>query len=136
MIIDWKDEYNIGIQLIDNQHKGFIEIFNRLYESFMERKPELVLTGVLKQLEAYTEFHFSTEEAYFDEFCYAEFEFHKSQHQLFRDRLLDLRNRFLAGKEHEQLTAELVDMLDNWFIHHIRTEDPKYVPCFREHGLK
>lgn len=129
----WKDEYSVGVEMIDEQHKVFVGIMNELYTAILEKKEKRVLDDVFKQLVAYTQFHFQTEERYFDEFNYEGSAEHKAAHQKLREQIAELETRKDGIMENP---FELMDFLEDWLVDHIMGMDKKYGPCFKEHGLK
>lgn len=52
-MIKWRNEYTLGIELIDNQHKKLLEIVNRLYSAFIEKKQSEEVLTVLVELKDY-----------------------------------------------------------------------------------
>lgn len=129
----WKDEYSVGVAMIDAQHQMFIGIINELYSAIMAKKEDDILDDIFNQLVAYTQFHFQTEERYFDEFDYEGAAEHKRAHQDLRDQIADLQ------KQESDIMKDpfkLLDFLEDWLIDHIIGMDKLYGPCFNEHGLK
>lgn len=65
----WEDKLNTGIPLIDIQHKTLFDLINYFYlmeEDLDEEKVEFIL----KSIENYTLYHFSTEEKFFEKCNY------------------------------------------------------------------
>ena len=64
--IEWNDEYLLGIQEIDNQHKKLVAIANELYDITTGNSEvyKLEMSKVLKKLTDYTVYHFSSEEEF------------------------------------------------------------------------
>ncbi len=131
--LEWKDEYSVGVALIDEQHKMFVGIMNELYSAIVEKKEKTVIDDVFKQLVAYTQFHFQTEERYFDEFKYEGAQEHKEAHAKLRHQIAELEERKDGIFEDPFL---LMDFLEDWLVNHIMGMDKQYGPCFREHGLE
>ncbi len=134
MLIKWKDEYNLGIKQIDEQHKNLVSVMNNLYEIINE---EFGLDGtkkIFEELKKYSEQHFSLEEKYFDEFGFKNAEHHKQHHRFFREKIIELSEE---GRL-EQIPAcfSLIDFLEDWFLNHVTNEDREYVSLFKEHGIK
>ncbi len=129
----WKDEYSVGVAMIDAQHQMFIGIINELYAAIMSKKEKDVLDDIFNQLVAYTQFHFQTEERYFDEFGYEGAAEHKAAHKRLCDQIADLQKQ---ESDIMQDPFKLLDFLEDWLIDHIIGMDKLYGPCFNEHGLK
>jgi hemerythrin-like metal-binding protein len=135
-MINWSPQYSVGVKVIDDQHKRFMQTFNDLYEAFLRGEAEDKLAVTLKELSDYGEFHFATEERYFKDFGYEGSEEHIRNHDDFRVQLEEFKKHFFQEKDLNKLALDLVDMLENWLIKHVAEMDQKYVPCFKEHGLE
>ncbi|TSC52077.1 MAG: hemerythrin [Parcubacteria group bacterium LiPW_41] len=133
MKIEWKPEYNMGIAVIDEQHKMFVATLNSLYEAILEGKGREHLAKIFTDLESYITLHFSTEEKYFHEFNYEGMEEHIKEHRKFQSKIAEFKNSFEHGES--EISSILIDFLENWLIHHLATIDVKYIPCFKSHGL-
>lgn len=131
---EWKKEYSVGVEMFDEQHKVFFRIVNDLYEAITTGKEKDILDEIFRQLIHYTEFHFESEEHYFDEFHYEDTVEHKKAHVELCRQIAELKEK----KERQDLDNpyELLDFLENWLVDHIMGMDKKYGPCFKEHGLK
>jgi hemerythrin len=63
LYIVWNEYNNLGIAVIDEQHRGIVAIINSLHYFIQEGQGEDVLVPTLGMLEHYTRIHFLTEEA-------------------------------------------------------------------------
>jgi hemerythrin-like metal-binding protein len=134
MAIVWRDDYSVGLVTIDEQHKVFISILGRLSAALSERKLQEETVGILKELEQYAEAHLAFEERHFQEYGYEWGKSHTEEHDSYREKLKDLRNRYMRGDEF--LAMEMLGFLEGWLEHHIKVSDREYVDCFRSHGMK
>ena len=128
----WKQDYSVGVEIIDDQHKHFIDIFNRLY-SIIQQGQTTSLDKIIEELVIYTKVHFDTEEKYFKEFNYEGASEHINAHKILTAKV----GEFLERKNEDQLIVsfELLDFMENWLIDHLSVMDKKYTKCFKEHGL-
>lgn len=133
MAILWKEEYTIGLETIDQQHRKFIDILNKLSKSFLSQDDRKEVAIVLKELEEYAENHFAFEEKYFRDFNYEDSEEHKKHHEVFRSQIQSFWEQL--KNENELLKYDLLQFMDNWLTAHIVKEDKKYVECFRKNGI-
>lgn len=78
----------------------------------------------------YTDYHFKTEEKFFDKHHYPETEKHKEIHQSFVDKTVELKE----GLESGQMTVsyDIMNFLRQWLIDHILKEDKKFDAYFKE----
>lgn len=88
--IIWKPDYSVHVKEIDEQHQNFVHILDTLYDAIQKGETEKILNDTFAQLMRYKEFHFATEEKYFDEFNYEGAEVHKKAHQDFRNAVAEL----------------------------------------------
>jgi len=133
-LIVWGPRYSIGLKLIDDQHKVLIDLINELYDAFGSNKDKKIIKRVLKELLDYTIYHFGNEEKMFKEFGYKEIGNHEEQHEKFIHKIEQFKNDFEKGSS--ILAFDLIDFLKNWLLNHILKIDVKYVPLFKEKGIR
>ena len=132
-LISWKDSYNLEIQEIDNQHRGLVELINKLHEAMKEKKTQKALGSIIDEMVSYTKTHFKTEEDYFKKFGYKETAAHKEEHRDFVAKVLEFSKDFENGKV--MLSIDIINFLRNWLIDHILGSDTKYISLFKRKGL-
>ena len=133
-MIEWKEEYSIGISIIDKEHKELIRIMNAAMVAKQHGDNIDEISGLLKELTTYALKHFSTEESYMIEFNYPEFQYHKEEHHDFSKKAIAYCNRVIEGDYH--ISNEIFEYLKEWLVNHIQITDKKYVECFRENGVE
>jgi hemerythrin len=139
MRIPWNSSYSVNVKEIDEQHKKLLEMINNLADITLSESKVPTddernkLENILNELIRYTEYHFSTEEDYFDEFDYENADSHKKEHKKFVEKIKEFMKRF-RNKE-ASISFELINFLQDWLIDHIMGTDKKYTKCFNEHGL-
>jgi hemerythrin-like metal-binding protein len=133
MEFEWKAEYSVGVNEIDNQHKKFFMIINSLYETIKMGEDKESMVRILADLAAYANFHFSTEEKYFEEFKYKESEAHTVMHEEYKRKLSEFIERLQT--DGLELSEDIVSFSREWLSVHILKEDKKYSETFLEHGL-
>jgi hemerythrin len=126
--LEWNDDLNTGIEVIDNQHKQIIYFVNQLNDAAQTGDREKI-AGVISGLVDYTLFHFSFEEELMGEADYEFLRPHKKVHEIFVRRVSEFRARFDAG---EDVAIDLHAMLARWLINHIRYEDGAFAAPVKE----
>lgn len=121
-LIEWTEDLNTGIRVIDNQHQRIVEYINKLGHAQQHHSREEV-GEVLDELVDYTLSHFAFEESLMEESHYAYINAHKKVHQLFVKRIADYQQRF---KMNEDIAEELINTLRAWLINHIKKDDKDY----------
>jgi len=133
----WTDEYSLGIAIIDDQHKHFFEIVNKIYallEKESNNREEML--KVVNELVDYAYMHLSTEEKYFNQFSYSDIANHMKYHMSFREKSAEYLERIKKeGEDLPKLLLEIDDFSKNWLSHHILVADKMYASFFKSHGL-
>ena len=127
-IIQWSPTLETGIDVIDQQHKRIVDYINALRIA-QGKGDRGAVAKTIDDVIDYTRSHFGFEEALMEDAGYDQIHVHKLTHQLFFGRVVLLQERFISG---ENVTQDLYDMLSNWLITHIQTEDQDYVGAVKE----
>ena len=128
VLIEWKDEYSVGIEKIDDQHKTLIEMINDLNEAMLNRIGQETAGEIIESLIYYTDSHFRTEEELFDNFSYPDSASHKKEHSDFVKKVSDFRKDHESGKI--GLSVYIIEFLSTWLKNHITGTDMKYASFF------
>lgn len=128
MHIQWTNDLNTGIEVIDEQHKRILEFINKLGKGGNHQTVGLVL----EELVDYTVSHFAFEESLQEEAGYKFAKPHKAVHEMFITRVTKFVDRHKAG---EDVSKELYNMLSTWLISHIKRDDMAYVTAVKTNIL-
>ena len=125
--IEWTADLEIGIGVIDGQHRRIVDYINALTDigTGMDRA---VVGGVIDDLIDYTHSHFEFEEALMEEAGYESLAVHRRTHQAFRDQINGYKTRFKDG---EDVAQPLTELLRTWLVRHIVSDDCSYAPLVR-----
>ena len=121
--IEWNETLSVGVDLIDEQHRMWIERFNNVAHAIAERHGAETVSNTLGFLVDYTEEHFATEEARMAEMQYPDAASHKAKHDELRKTLDDLVQDFREDGPTEELAIAVDTFLGNWLLTHIREVD-------------
>ena len=130
-MMEWNETYNIGIDVIDNQHRQILDYINAL-EQVKNTGQRDKIKEVLEDLIDYTQSHFSFEENLLEQVSYQYLPSHRGIHDLFVKRLNDYRLKFEKG---ESIEKDLYRLLSKWLINHIQHDDQDYVDAVRDNML-
>ncbi len=120
---DWSDRLEIGLPLIDEQHKRFFD----LAASFSGNGDEVRVMKTLAILSDYIRSHLRDEEALMAAAQYPGLAAHCRLHAEFRHMLGDLLKR--ARKlSLDEIAEEVKYLVNGWFYQHILTVDFEYAP--------
>ncbi len=131
-LMRWNVTYSIGLNVIDNQHRRWVEFINVLYKAYkLNSKKETVLEHIDKLLD-YSDYHFGFEEKYMEDFKCNVLDEHKKSHKHFVDSIRELRMQYKQGDK--RALYKLIILLHNLTASHIE-ESREYVPCFKKNGF-
>ena len=133
--VKWDKRLELGIPLIDKQHKHLVGMCNELHEALRNRqghnKDEWLSTVscVLRQAVEYTKTHFSDEERLMTACRFSDYEQHRQHHREFVQTI----SKVLADFEGMSLTLgfDFADYLRDWILSHVACEDKQYCPVVR-----
>jgi hemerythrin len=132
-LIEWTPEYSVGVAEIDEQHKKMFATVNNLYDAIHAKGTTELLRKFIQEMVDYADYHFSTEEKYFEKFKYHEKDEHIKTHNVYRERVLKYVKEFEENKEF--LSFEILDFLEDWWLGHIAKVDKRYMDFFHFRGL-
>jgi hemerythrin len=130
--MDWKDDFGVGIAIIDQQHKKLVEMINILYDHMKAGKSGVVIESLLASLIDYTKVHFKTEEDFFSKYQYPQASPHIAEHGKFVETVGKFNQDYVNKKV--GLSIEVLDFLTNWLRDHILIQDKAYGPFLRDQG--
>ena len=121
----WSDRYNVGVDIIDREHKKLFRILNKLFDiGQMEEKSRWVCQEAVKYFKDHAIQHFQDEEGYMISIDYAGLEMHKRIHDNFRDITLPALEKELEQKNYsENAIDHFLGVCAGWLIGHTLTED-------------
>ena len=124
-MIKWKEEYYMGVESLDEQHKELFEIANRIYSLL---KNELILDKynriieIIDELKNYTMNHFQAEEEYMKSIGYKRFLSQKAAHNEFLEKMNSIDVEKIDNGHNEYLIG-ILDFVCDWLGQHIIKED-------------
>ena len=132
--VEWKDDYSVGIDSIDQQHKKLLNLINQLQTAVDYSTGEQFEREALDELVDYTKTHFTYEEGLMRDNNYPDFEPHKAQHEKMFEKVREV----LAEYEQDQDTAmaNAAEFLKDWLINHINGTDKAYSSYLIGKGVK
>lgn len=119
--VPWDQAMCLGIEEIDDQHRGLVDILNRLHDE-RDRGADVVRTTVA-DMGRYAEEHFSYEEERMAGQGYPDLASHRSVHQRFREQVAE----FARGLELGVVDVDdVLDYLKQWLVSHIMRVDREF----------
>ncbi|WP_428771640.1 hemerythrin family protein [Treponema sp. HNW] len=121
--IVWDPSFDVGIEIVDRQHRHLVHLTNMLYNACLGEKGELdeKFREVMKELVDYVLFHFKDEERLMEGMKYPHFQEHKHKHESFVKEILTSVNAYTQGKQF--VPNNFVRFLRDWLFDHILITD-------------
>lgn len=122
---EMKEEFKIGIEDIDNEHKMLFDIADRIYvllnnEFSIDKYDKIV--NLVEELKDYATFHFNDEEAYMESINYKRMFTQKIDHANFTKKLAEIRLTDLDQNQ-DKYMFELLEFINDWLVDHILEKD-------------
>jgi hemerythrin len=130
-LIEWKEQYSLGVPAIDHEHRELIDLINELYASVAgsatntttATDSEVTVADFLGELYARVGAHFALEEKIMRDNDYDEYHDHKADHERLLDDVRDLMDDYEDGVYVD--VERFGKRLDDWFSEHFRTRDAR-----------
>ncbi len=89
-LINWREEFSVGVAEVDHEHQELIEMINLLHRSVQEGVTRKQVIEGLGDIFAQIAAHFALEEKYMRESRYQAYRDHKEDHEALLDDLRDI----------------------------------------------
>lgn len=121
----WQDRFNIGVDIIDKEHKKLFSIINRIFDALKESSDnEWICQESIKYFKNHAIKHFEEEEEYMLSINYSGYEMHKRIHNNFRKNILPSLERELEQTNFsEESINHFLGVCVGWLLGHTLTED-------------
>ncbi len=130
-LLQWKEEYSVGIEAVDHEHKELIDLINRPHGELDASDARSTVPRFFGDLLKGISSHFALEEKFMRDLRYDELASHKGDHERLLDDLRGIMDAFELSEDVDRV--ELAQRLDAWFSHHFRTQDARLHQHFGMH---
>ena len=134
-LINWKDEYSVGVHRLDSDHKKLFGFVNKLHDAMKEGQAARTTEGIIKELLDYTKYHFGEEEKLMEEINYPGLNSHKRTHEKFISEVEKLKQEADNGMA-IFVSVKLVNSAISWLKDHILLMDKKYQSEMNANGIR
>ncbi len=116
--IAWESKFDTGIERIDFEHRIFLELINSFKKALDHNRSNDELVRIINEIEAYTIFHFTSEENFMYAIKYPDYKSHQMLH-------FDLLEQLNFAKYEKEDFSYFYEFIKNWFFNHTINEDTK-----------
>ncbi|MBF0334148.1 MAG: bacteriohemerythrin [Alphaproteobacteria bacterium] len=128
----WRDEYSVDIQRIDTHHRRLFEMVNGVIEAVQEGRDRVVVLDAMDLLLGFTMFHFNEEEELLKRYGYADAEHHCARHRQLVTQVRSIAEQLTEGGAQ---ASEAREMLKDWVLAHVLSDDGEFVPFLHAKGI-
>jgi len=131
-LIKWSSTFSVGIKLIDDQHKGLIDLLNDMFNHVTGNKEEerIYLKNIINSAIEYINNHFNTEEKIMRHTKYPNMDAHLMAHGDFIVNVFENVKDLESGKNISLLN--LTKFLKDWVLTHIAIMDKEFFSYFKK----
>lgn len=122
-LLQWKQEYSVGIESMDDEHRQLIDLINGVYAKLDAKSDALQIETCLGDIFNAIAMHFALEERIMRAHNYDEFDAHKEDHEELLDEIRDLMEEFVSDPDAGAVA--LKKRLSDWFADHFATFDAR-----------
>lgn len=124
-MFEMKEEYRLGVKLIDDEHTKLFEIGERAYQLLINQyatdKYDKIVE-IIEELRGYTETHFRDEEEYMKSINYKGLFTQKIEHDAFIKRINEVEFNKIDENQDEYI-MDILNFVAKWLTEHILQKD-------------
>lgn len=132
LLINWKEEWNSGNAVIDEQHKQLVDIANELINMSFKTVGKQQILFEIDLLIEHVGNHFETEEKILERVGYQDLKKHSMEHKGLLEKTKGIKKKYLEGEA--KISALFTFVVDEIIIAHMLDTDVKYFDLFRENN--
>ena len=119
ILIVWQPSYNLGIPIVDEQHRGIVSTINSLCYAIQNKHGHEMLKPAIGMINEYTRIHFEIEEEFLEKCGYPDLDKHRLLHKELTQALSQTSKNSIWDRDPQ----EFLHFLKDWWINHICKED-------------
>ncbi|MCL2043334.1 MAG: bacteriohemerythrin [Treponema sp.] len=130
-LITWSSTFSVGVKLIDDQHKGLLDLVNDMFNHATgnEAEEREYFASIIQQAVQYVKVHFSTEEKIMLHTKFPGYAEHKKTHDSFVLTLVENIEKYNAGRR--LILSDFTKFLKEWILTHVAIMDKMYFSHFK-----
>ena len=128
LYIIWTKENEIGIPIIDEQHRGLVSAINSFHYFIKEDRGIKMVKPIIMTLVEYIDVHFKTEEPLMKAAGYPDFD----NHILLHRKLTEKTARIAEEVIYKGDATIALNFLKEWWLNHINNVDRQYAPYVKK----
>ena len=126
VFIVWRPEYDLGIMILDDQHRGIVSIINSYFFGTKCDSIKNLSQPTIAMLASYARIHFQTEEYFLEAINYPGLNSHRALHHAYTSKLAEIERLSKLDKD----PYILMNFLKAWWLDHICGADMDFKSFF------
>ncbi len=122
MELEWKSDFETGNEVVDSQHRYFVDLINRIGDTFRSSTDEDYKHKLIIELKKYADFHFTSEENIAISLSIPGVSTHHDRHM---ELIAEFNHRSEELEKGTKSIDEFLSFLIDWFSGHTFFEDQK-----------
>lgn len=132
--MQWKDDFKIGIPVIDAQHKQLFLCSSQLSEALASGLKPSIIENFLTQLGHYVARHFALEEQYMEASSYPGLPKQVEAHRYFTNRFSEIQSTFQQTGLSPSVVNAIQNELTEWIKKHVLGLDQNFGAYYKENS--
>ncbi len=128
---NWSDEYEVGVPLIDAQHKKLFLIFKNLINARREKTGNQAVLQALELMADYMDYHFKAEDVFW-KLAPEVYAVHRKAHYSFVRKVYETTGKI---EKREDVSEEVLQFLGGWLVEHVLGMDRDHFQLLRDKGV-
>jgi len=124
--LEWTKNMELGIPVIDNQHKMLLNIIVKLIEANKQHRNKYIIEEIIDEMEIYYNYHTKFEETFQTSINYSSV-LHLREHGEFKLKIKQCRAKVHIDNN---LSDEILDFLIQYFYNHTLNMDREMIQYF------
>jgi hemerythrin len=123
VLIEWKDEFCVGVPDVDHEHQEIINLINNLHDAMSGENATISVMDFLGEIYSHVSAHFALEEKIMRSHKYDQYTEHKADHERLLDELRDIMDDYEENAYFSD--EEFAGQVERWFTDHFKTKDAR-----------
>lgn len=123
-LILWEKKFATGNEKLDQEHREFAQMVNRLHQAFEEGTEHASVQATAADLHRHLMTHLEEEEELMRRSGYPGLDSHVREHKRFAERLDALKTE--VAYKYRTAPVHAIRFMAEWWIDHIRTADKEF----------
>ena len=127
--LQWKSEYSVGNDQMDQQHQVLVELINKMHDAMKMGKGSSEAEKIVSEMIEYSAMHFSSEEKLMNQIKFVGLNQHLIEHKSFMTKANEFQEQINSGSF--TLSMDIANFLKDWLSNHILVNDMAYAKLLK-----